>query len=75
MDFPSKNVGAGLPFPPPGDRPDPGIELKSPASPVLAGRFFTTEPPGEPPDLPTYCLLFQVMVPVVRGTDLTEKTK
>ena len=28
--------------------PDPGIELASPASPVSAGRFFTTEPPGSP---------------------------
>ena len=36
---------SGLPFPPPGDLPDPGNE---PASPVLAGRFFTTEPPGKP---------------------------
>ena len=24
----------------------PGIELESPASPALAGGFFTTEPPG-----------------------------
>ena len=31
-------------FPSPGDLPDPGIELQSPA---LAGRFFTTEPPGK----------------------------
>ena len=36
---------SGLPFPTPGDRPNPGIE---PASPALAGRFFTTEPPGSP---------------------------
>ena len=36
---------SGLPFPPPGDLPDPGIERRSPA---LAGRFFTTEPPGKP---------------------------
>ena len=28
-----------------GDVPDPGIE---PESPELAGRFFTTEPPGKP---------------------------
>ena len=28
-----------------GDPPDPGIE---PTSPALAGRFFTTEPPGKP---------------------------
>ena len=35
----------GLPLPPPGDLPHPGIESVSPA---LAGRFFTTEPPGKP---------------------------
>ena len=31
-----------LPFPPPKDLPDPGIEPASLASPALAGRFFTT---------------------------------
>ena len=30
----------GLPFPPPGDLPNPGIKLVSPASPALAGGFF-----------------------------------
>ena len=35
----------GLPFPSPGDIPDPGTE---PASPALAGGFFTAEPPGKP---------------------------
>ena len=34
-----------MPFPSPGDLPNPGIE---PTSPALAGRFFTTEPPGKP---------------------------
>jgi len=34
----------GLPFPTPGDLPDPGIE---PAFPAFAGGFFTTEPPGK----------------------------
>ena len=34
-----------LPFPSPGDLPDPGME---PVSPALAGRFFTTEPAGKP---------------------------
>ena len=33
-------------FPSPRDLPNPGIE---PMSPALAGRFFTTEPPGKPP--------------------------
>ena len=37
----------------PGDCPDPGIE---PKFPVLAGRFFTTVPPGKPHFL-CYCLL------------------
>jgi len=31
-----------------GDLPGPGIKSVSPASPGLAGRFFTTEPPGKP---------------------------
>ena len=35
---------SGLPFPSPGDLPDPGIK---PASPTLAGEFFTTEQPGK----------------------------
>ena len=32
----------------PGDLPDPGLKPMSPASPALAGRFFTAEPPGKP---------------------------
>ena len=36
-----------MPFPPPGDLPNPGIEPMSPMSPALAGRFFTTELPGK----------------------------
>ena len=35
----------GLPFPHPGDLPDPGIK---PRTPALAARFFTTAPPGKP---------------------------
>ena len=30
---------SGLPFPPPGDLPDPGVEPMSPMSPAVAGRF------------------------------------
>ena len=33
----------GLPFPPPGDLPNPGIEASSPEAPALAGGFSTTE--------------------------------
>jgi len=48
MGFPWQEYWSGLPFPPPGDLPDPGIETVSLASPTLAGRFFTTKPPGKP---------------------------
>ena len=36
-----------MPFPSPGHLPHPGIEFKSPPSLAVAGRFFTTEPPGK----------------------------
>ena len=39
--FPRQEYWSRLPFPSPGDLPDPGIE---PASLALAGRFFTIEP-------------------------------
>ena len=45
MGFPRQEYWSGLPFSSPGDLPNPGIE---PLSPMLAGRFFTTEPPGKP---------------------------
>ena len=45
---------SGLPFPPPGDLPDPGIEPASPVSPTLQADFFTPEPPGKPRKENTY---------------------
>ena len=39
---------SGLLFPTLGGLPDPGIELASLVTPALAGRFFTTVPPGKP---------------------------
>ena len=36
---------SGLPFPTPGDLPNPGIKPESLVSPALAGGFFSTEPP------------------------------
>ena len=44
MGFQRQEYWSGLPFPSPGDLPDPGIE---PTSPALVGEFFTTEPPGK----------------------------
>jgi len=45
MEFSRQEYWSGLLFPPLGNLPDPGKEptsLASPASPALAGRFFTT---------------------------------
>ena len=42
MGFSRQEYWSELPFPPPGDLPDPGIETVSLTSPALAGRFFTT---------------------------------
>ena len=42
MGFSRQEYWSELPFPPPGDFPDPRIE---PESPALVDEFFTTEPP------------------------------
>ena len=59
MAFPKQESWSGLPFPSPGDLPDPGIEPGSPASQAdslpteppgksaLGGRFLTPGPPGK----------------------------
>ena len=44
MEFHRQGYWSELPFSPPGDLPDPGIEHLSLVSPALAGRFFTTMP-------------------------------
>ena len=41
MGFSRQEYWSGLPCPPPGDLPDPGIEPTSLMSPALAGGFFT----------------------------------
>ena len=43
MGFSRQGYWSGLPFPSPGDLPDPGME---PASSRIAGRFLMTEPPA-----------------------------
>ena len=42
MELSRQEYWNGLPCPPPGDLPDPGIEPPSLTSPALAGGFFTT---------------------------------
>ena len=51
MGFPRQDYWSGLPFPFPGDCPKPGTE---PTPPALAGRFFTTVPPGKPHSIHIY---------------------
>ena len=49
MGFPRQEYWSGLPFPPPGDLPNPGIEPAFLASPALAGGFFATSASWEAP--------------------------
>ena len=48
MEFTRQEYWSGLLFSPPVDLSNPEIEPESPASPALAGGFFTTEPPEKP---------------------------
>ena len=45
MEFSRQEYWSGLSFPSPGDLPDPGIKLRSPA---LQADSFPSEPPGKP---------------------------
>ena len=56
MGFPRQEDWSELPFSSPGDHPDPGME---PVSPALAGRFFTTEPPGKPKSTVVQCRILK----------------
>ena len=48
MELSRQEYWNGFPFPTPEDRSKPGIEPTSLAFSALAGRFFTTVPPGKP---------------------------
>ena len=48
FQFPRQEYQSGLPFPPPGDLPQPRDQTRVFC---LADRFFTTEPPGKLPSL------------------------
>ena len=49
MGFSRQEYWSGLPFPSPGDLPDPGIK---PRSPTLQADALISEPPGKPKDGP-----------------------
>ena len=54
IGFPRQEYLSGLPFPPPGDLPDPGIKPASPVSSALIGRFFPLSHLGSP----EFCTMF-----------------
>ena len=63
MIFSRQEYWSGLPFPSPGDLPNPGIE---PVYPALAGGFFTIESPGKPKQYfnkTQICLRFSITFP------------
>ena len=45
MEFSSQEYWSGLPFPSPGDTPDPGVKIRSPA---LQADALPSESPGTP---------------------------
>ena len=46
VEFSRQEYWSELPFPPPGDLSEPGVEPMSLASPALVGGFSTTAPPA-----------------------------
>ena len=46
MEFSRQEYWSGLPFPSPGDLPDPGIKA---GSPTMQADSLPSEPPGKPP--------------------------
>ena len=59
--FPRQEHQSGVPCPAPGDLPNPGIKPASPASPLLAGRFFTLGHLGSPSPGYTFVQMYQVV--------------
>ena len=60
MEFSRQEYWNGLPFPSPGDLPNPGIELKSPVSPALQADFLLSEPPDA--TLFSLCLILMPLI-------------
>ena len=64
MGFSRQEYWSGLPCPPPGDLPEPGIKPRSPMFPALAGGFFTTSTTWEAQSQVRwwFCFLFQYLL-------------
>ena len=74
MEFSRQEYWNGLPFPSPGDLPNPGIE---PGSPTLQADILPSEPPGKP-YLYTKCIYSLILTPLPRckvcGSAVKEKS-
>ena len=73
MEFSRQDSWNGLPFPTPGDPPDPGIKPTSPvssASPALTGRFFPSGTASEAPREMVKCLDFENQIPCLQNLSL-----
>ena len=58
MEFSRQEYWSGLPFPPPGDLPNPGIK---PRSPALQADSLPSEPPGKPCEMNTILKFLRMM--------------
>ena len=54
MEYSRQEYWSGLPFPTPGDLPDPGIE---PRSPALQADALPSEPQGSPAKIDNTCII------------------
>ena len=72
MSFSRQEYCSGLPCPPPGDLPDPGIKPKSFKSPVWQVDPLLLAPPGKPKFKPTF---FQVASPLLDLIESFGETK
>ena len=61
MGFSRQEYLSGLPFPSPGDLPNPRIKPTSLKSPALTGMFFTTSTPWESPHIEYYTVLYKYL--------------
>ena len=66
MGFSRQEYWSGLPFPSPGNLPNPGIEPASPEAPASEGGFFTTSATWETPSSPiTWSNIPQLWAPAL----------
>ena len=62
IGFPRQEYWSGLPFPPPGDLPNPGIKPTSPASPAWQVDSLPLTPPEKPEEVLTVCFFSGQMI-------------